>query len=640
VEGNQRGAFESTQGVRKIPRMPPPPTLPPPPPRSGTSFASAKSGISVQRRRHKQEDEISHNGHNAIGNGNGNANSGERRSGFKRKLFRGDRKKVYVQSLIAGAILILWISLFRLQSVAISNTHDNVKIKPIDQTGKSNEQMDSSENATKRIVGKDDNYDSIFCRAGSSRVHLKQSKIDIEKTNSSNNRAKPVFLWGIPSTTSQFETGRRDLLRKTYLDFFQQIKSNEDYLKTNATTVNSTLSENKNLICSLHDWTCDANVRADCQMIYVFFVGGHDESFHNNVTKSGGIKGTPTIPPPILLNESITDFREMLLPPKQNKKGFDLTELGTVYLDIRENQFDGKMTTWFKFASLVATEYNEATIPGFPKIEYAFKVDSDLMLLTPNFFRWFYGVHQERQTPNKSALQSNSLVEKVYGGIEFPATNCVENFTFDHPCPLPLSGPSYMSGELNFMSVDLATYIASDDCPRDEWTIPHEDVSLSNYVYSYTNNTAYHKREKENKHIGNDNGNNLMVDNDHSIHIVSVDTSRVLLLPSMRANWETISLRKNPDLIRNGEFLWGHSIKRGNHTQYLYWKKDSKFLNFWRFFMKIYTTTGKVTRGRKKKDAQQGNENPLSKLQSERRKRKEEKNLGRILWEKNHVQSF
>ncbi len=618
--------------------MPPPPPPPPPSPRSGTSFASAKSGISVQRRRRKQDDRISQNGHNSLGNGKKSNN--ELRSGFKRRLFRGDRKKVFVQSLIAGAVLIIWVSLFRLQSIAISNTHDDAKIKTIDTTGKSNERMDSGLNTTKRIIGKDNNYDSIFCRAGSSSLHSKQSNKDIEKFDPPDSSARPVFLWGIPSTTSQSETGRRDLLRKTYLDFFQQIQSNEEYQKTNATTVNSTLSENKNLICSLHEWTCDANVRVHCQMIYVFFVGGHDESFNNNMTKSGDPGGVPTIPPPILLNESITDFRKTLLPPKQNVRGFDLMEPGTVYLNIRENQFDGKMTTWFKFASLVAKEYNEAIIPGFPKIEYVFKVDSDLMLLTPNFFRWFYGVHREQQTAKRGALQSDSIVERVYGGIEFPATNCVENFTFDHPCPLPLSGRSYMSGELNFMSVDLATYIASDSCPRDEWTIPHEDVSLSNYVYSYTNNAAYHKRENESKTIGNKNGNKSMMDNDYSVHIVSVDTSRVLLLPSMRANWETVSLRKNPDLIRNGEILWGHSIKRGNHTQYLYWKKDSKFLYFWRFFMRIYTTTGNVTRGRRKKDVQKENGNPLSKVQSELRKRTEKKNLGRLLWERNHVQSF
>jgi hypothetical protein len=346
-------------------------------------------------------------------------------------------------------------------------------------------------------------------------------------------------------------------------------------------------------------------------MIYVFFVGGHkpynataEAEADRKLSTSNNSSRQNRLPPPILLDESLTDFRQMLMHPgSEAAEGLDLHEPGTVYLDIRENQFDGKMTTWFKLASLLAKEYNTATTTKattgaaatpktkFPNIEYVFKVDSDLMLLTPNFFKWFEGVHSEQQKRTEDTTNRPlSPARRVYGGIEFPSTNCVENFTFDHPCPLPLSGPSYMSGELNFVSVDLATYIASDDCPREKWTIPHEDVSISNYVYSYTNNTNYHKREQDNttadatKHDNND--------GDHSIHIVSVGTSRIMLLPSMRANWETLSLRKNPEALRNGELLWGHSIKRGNHTQYLYWKKDNKFQLFWRFFIRVITTTG------------------------------------------------
>ncbi len=597
--------------------MPSPP--PPPAPRSGGSFAGSQSGVYIQRRRRKLEDGSNYNTHNTVGNGKTNAaGNDKRRLGFKQKLFRGDRKKAFVQSLIACFVLVLWISLFRLQLVALSNSQINLETKAITPT-KITEQNDSVKTGVETIDGSSDNfYNSIFCRAGSSSVHANKK---IKKKILPKNKEKPVFLWGIPSTTSQFETGRRELLRKTYLDFFQQIQSDEKYQKTNATTARSTLAEDKNLVCSLHEWTCNANVRADCQMIYVFFVGGHEESFHTNTTTLAETKGQPVAPPPILLDESITDFREMLLPHKQNKKAFNFSEPGTVYLDIRENQFDGKMTTWFKFASLVANEYNSAATHDFPKIDYIFKVDSDLMLLTPHFFRWFYRVH-EKQQKTKSGTLPSPRVERVYGGIEFPATNCVENFTFDHSCPLPLSGPSYMSGELNFVSVDLATYIASDDCPREKWTIPHEDVSLSNYVYSYTNNTAYHKREQESRKIGNKNSG----DDDHSIHIVSVDKSMVLLLPTMKADWETVSLRKNPDLLRNGELLWAHSIKRGNHTQYLYWKKDTKFRNFWRMFLKIYTTTGAFGKGRKKKDAKvQGDGKSLSKFKSDLRKRAAEK---------------
>lgn len=180
------------------------------------------------------------------------------------------------------------------------------------------------------------------------------------------------------------------------------------------------------------------------------------------------------------------------------------------------------------------------------------------------------------------------MVRRVYGGIEFPATNCAINYTYDHPCPLPLAGPSYMSGELNFCSVDLATYITSDDCPREQWTIPHEDVSMSNYFYSYENNTAYH--HKIGVHV--DDGYSYSYsdrEQQHKIHVVSVNTSRILLLPNMKADWEIVNLRNHSDLLKTGEFLWGHSIMRGKFKMYLYWKKDSKFRAFWNFFYRVYT---------------------------------------------------
>ena len=594
---------------------------------NGTIAMSMSTSTSMQRRRRKQEDTSAINDNNNVQKGTNEHNidtdsSGKngQRSTWKRKIFRGDRKKVVVKSVIAFFLLYVWISICRFEFRNLDARHtDNNPIINTSTLSKS-----TLPNGSQNEVSKSKGYDSIFCRAGSNS--FQQSR---EISGAASSPTKPVFLWGIPSTTSKFEVGRRDLLRKTYLDFFRQIQSDKNYQRKKANAHNETttalLDTETNLICSLHEWTCNTKVRADCQMIYVFFVGGHD-SIDGMEKQDRPSKHSSNHPPPILLNETITDFRDMLIPPNKNAKDFDLKEPGTVYLNIRENQFDGKMPTWFKFASLVAQEYNSAPIIPFAKpIEYIFKVDSDLMLLTPHFLRWFDGVHTEQQlqqglSPTKATRKDKQqgslapLVKHVYGGIEFPATNCVENFTFDHPCPLPLSGPSYMSGELNFMSVDLATYVASDDCPRDQWTIPHEDVSLSNYVYSYTNNTGYHKREQ---HGQTNNSRNS--DADHSIHIVSVNTSSVLLLPNMKANWEMVSLRKNPDLLRTGELLWGHSIKRGNHTRYLYWKTDKKFASFWKLFIKAYTTTGKLasSTNTKSKAKMEGKDEkkPLSKIQ-------------------------
>ncbi len=573
---------------------------------NGISAVSTSAFTSMQRRRRRQENGYANNDNSVIQkNSHETDSSGKdgQRSNWKRKIFRGDRNKVFLKFLLAILVLSVWVSVFRFESSDFDTKHrDNILIR------NSSTLRDSTlSNGSRKSASKSKAYDSIFCRVGSNSFHQSPETNSADQTHATNVPTKPIFLWGIPSTASKFESGRRDLLRKTYLDFFQQIQSDKNYQKKRADIYNDTATtffdNNENPICSFHEWTCDARVRANCQMIYVFFVGGHDSIDELN-KQDGPPKHSSSYPKPILLNESITDFRDMLIPPNKNANGFDLKEPGTVYLDIRENQFDGKMPTWFKFASLVAQEYNSApTTPSTNQIEYIFKVDSDLMLLTPHFLNWFNGVHAEQQmqqglSPTKATQRTDQrqpspapLVKQVYGGIEFEATNCVVNFTFDHPCPLPLSGPSYMSGELNFMSVDLATYIASDDCPRDQWIIPHEDVSLSNYVYTYTNNTAYHKREHYDQTSTN-NGNSKNAD--HSIHIVSVNTSSILLLPNMKANWETVSLTKNPDLLRNGTLLWGHSIKRGNHTQYLYWKKDKKFASFWKLFYKTYTTTGNM----------------------------------------------
>mmetsp|Transcript_6206 Transcript_6206/g.9698 ORF Transcript_6206/g.9698 Transcript_6206/m.9698 type:complete len:171 (-) Transcript_6206:162-674(-) len=121
--------------------------------------------------------------------------------------------------------------------------------------------------------------------------------------------------------------------------------------------------------------------------------------------------------------------------------------------------------------------------------------------------------------------------------------------------------------------MDLARYIASDDCPRDALTIPHEDVSLSNYVYSYTNNSKYHRKQQQ-EHVP------------HDIQIISVNTSRIMLTTSVAADWHSVNLMKNPELYST--LLWGHSIKRGNHTRFLVWKKDKTFKRFWEKFVRFY----------------------------------------------------
>jgi hypothetical protein len=54
----------------------------------------------------------------------------------------------------------------------------------------------------------------------------------------------------------------------------------------------------------------------------------------------------------------------------------------------------------------------------------------------------------------------------------------------------------------------------------------------------------------------------------------------------LTAGWNKVSLGKNPELF--SFFLWGHSIKRGKHKQFLAWKNDSTFRLYWEKFMKVH----------------------------------------------------
>jgi hypothetical protein len=354
----------------------------------------------------------------------------------------------------------------------------------------------------------------------------------------------PKFLFGIPSTlSSSIEKERRKVIRETYLDFDRQIydmaiEDRRDRRRTARS--HSKLPSNRNRACSLQEWTCMYDqVHEECQIIFAFFVGDNPNG------------------PPFMLDESLTDFRSML----SRTNTHNITEeSGLIRLDIRENQFDGKMTTWFQFAALVGQE--------FPEIDYAVKVDSDTLVFTPNFLENLELRHWKILNSRK-----NLKTERIYGGVKYPKTYCGKNETH-HACPLPLVGDTYMSGELSFMSMDLARYIASDACPRENITIPHEDVSLSNYVYSYTNNT-------------------LITPNttDTNIDRIFVPRERVLLTFNQSADWNSRRVGQSVNLRKQfRKFVWGHCNPRPmkNDALYTYFKDPQKLRKVWNDFVMYY----------------------------------------------------
>eukprot|EP00529_Nitzschia_sp_RCC80_P013205 CAMPEP_0113456078 /NCGR_PEP_ID=MMETSP0014_2-20120614/8701_1 /TAXON_ID=2857 /ORGANISM="Nitzschia sp." /LENGTH=586 /DNA_ID=CAMNT_0000347519 /DNA_START=210 /DNA_END=1967 /DNA_ORIENTATION=+ /assembly_acc=CAM_ASM_000159 len=436
-------------------------------------------------------------------------------------------------------------------------------------------------------------YGTIFCprRRGQQQQQQQHNR----------RRKRPVILWGIPSTTSPSETIRRQVLRSTYLNYYrllllqplppplgEQQQQNYNPIIDQNLTVRAAgrneitkIDKNqiRNRICSFHEWTCNHTaVVEDCQIIYVFFVGAGDPK--SVPSELVGLEDEDEDEDDDDASKT-TDFRSMLytgdhVPQFNNNNNnnssyssstnnnnrhhlipIDKYEPGVVYLNIRENQFDGKMTTWFQFASLVEKEFRD-------EIDYVAKVDSDLLLFTPNFMEWIETEHRRLHG------EQHSPPRQTYGGIEFPSTNCELNATYDHDCPLPLVGRSYMSGELNFMSVDLARYIVSKHCPRNTLTIPHEDVSLSNYVYSYKNNTSttYRRhRLSTADHTSN-----------HTIKIMSVEDKDIMLTKSATADWRKLDLETTERFL---DIVWGHSIKRGRYQQYLVFKRDNSFVTTW-----------------------------------------------------------
>jgi hypothetical protein len=235
----------------------------------------------------------------------------------------------------------------------------------------------------------------------------------------------PKFLWGIPTVDNDKERARRIAIRETYLSYY---KDDPD-------------KENRDRICSLADIQKKRVPLGKCQLAYAFFMGGNPHG------------------PTELLSPNQT------FPMTVHPMAITDVEDDVVYLNIKENQFDGKMHTWFKYASLVTENIY---------FDYIAKVDSDTLLLTPAFFN--HVANNLRPLPHN---------ERVYAGLPFYKDSCNPNITDDHPCPLPLVGNVYMSGELSFMSPALASFITSPQCDRKAVTISHEDVSISNYVYSH-----------------------------------------------------------------------------------------------------------------------------------------------------------
>jgi hypothetical protein len=238
------------------------------------------------------------------------------------------------------------------------------------------------------------------------------------------------ILVGIMTTLdSPIEKRRRQVIRETYLAYYKQ-----QHAQNNNTP---------HRICSLQDLQASILVdESECQFVYTFVVGANPTGpttllEWNNTTTSSLI--------PMTVDTALISNQE---------------EKDIVYLNIRENMNSGKSPSWLKYASAIAKELD---------LDYVAKADTDTLIIIPDFLD-FVNQHLPPQA------------ERVYGGIPLDKTLCGG---FDY-CQ-DMVADVYMSGELYFLSRDLAEYITSPSFVKNHFAVagPDEDFTIGNFVASH-----------------------------------------------------------------------------------------------------------------------------------------------------------
>ena len=308
-------------------------------------------------------------------------------------------------------------------------------------------------------------------------------------------RKTPTFLVGIPTSGDRNDEMRVRLARETYLSFY----------KDDADTPHR--------ICSLNDLLNGKVLFDECQMAYAFFTGANPNG------------------PTELLSPN-KSYPILAKPPKNSSNQDDF-----VYLNVKENQHEGKMPTWFKYATMVVEERK------FP-FDYIAKVDSDTLLLTPMFLEFA-----------ESHMQDTSKL--VMAGLPMFDYFCEpKEKNHPHPCPMMLPGGLFISGELFALSSDLAKIMVSNECDRSHNNTGDEDVDMSNWAYHCTATTT-----------------------NSTVHLVPVYQQQILRQKKSVDAWQPkFGHRFTNVLWTHSSVLQGGYFKKVEHQRELW----SDFLEFWR----------------------------------------------------------
>jgi hypothetical protein len=189
-------------------------------------------------------------------------------------------------------------------------------------------------------------------------------------------------------------------------------------------------SQTPHRICSLTDYEAGRIQQIEsCEIIYTFVIGGATD------------KNAPT---------DLVDYGDNSRPLTLDRP-VTSQEDDVIYLNIKENGKEGKAQTYFKWASTLVQN-------GKLQVDYIAKVDSDTMLFPSRWFSFVEGSlfpHPFNRRSGMRLWHCRQLVNK-----------------------------NYMSGEIYFMSPDLAEFIVSPELNRKPLIFYTEDFTIGNFVHS------------------------------------------------------------------------------------------------------------------------------------------------------------